>query len=78
MANEDGLIIENSIHEQHFDEDRSMLDMNIDKNTYEPHFEDFDTAIQVFELHKRYRKYYRSKVILNGLNLKCYAGKLLD
>lgn len=43
----------------------------------EPQSEEQNVAIQVVDLHKHYRKYHRSEVVLNGLNLNCQAGKLL-
>lgn len=49
------------------------------ENIFEPHFKDQeqDTAIQILDLHKRYRNYGGSKIVLNGLNLNCQTGKLL-
>lgn len=47
-----------------------------DEHNFDPHYEEQDTAIQVLGLHKRYRKFRGSKVVLNGLNLKCRTGKL--
>lgn len=57
----------------------SKSDSSIDDvgNTFEPNFGDQETAIKVLGLHKQYRKYNRSKIVLNGLNLNCQAGKLL-
>lgn len=43
---------------------------------FEPEIEDQETAIRVWRLHKRYRHFNRTKIVLNGLNLKCPAGKL--
>lgn len=45
-------------------------------DAFEPQFGDSNNAIQVLGLHKRYRKYRRSKIVLNGLNLNCPTGKL--
>lgn len=46
---------------------------------FEPQFDDQDqgSAIQVLDLHKRYRYFNGSKIVLNGLNLNCQTGKLL-
>lgn len=46
------------------------------ENVFEPEFEEQDMAVRVVDLHKKYRNYYRSKIVLNGLNLNCQAGKL--
>lgn len=47
------------------------------EKVFEPRFEDRDIAIRVLRLHKIYRNFRRSKIVLNGLNLNCQAKKLL-
>lgn len=46
------------------------------EDNFDPQFEEQDIAIRVLGLHKRYRNFHGSKVVLNGLNLKCRTGKL--
>lgn len=52
-----------------------------EEETFDPHFESENTspnlAIQTVDLHKRYRSFHRSEIVLNGLNLNCPTGKLL-
>ncbi|XP_037034865.1 ABC transporter G family member 23-like [Bradysia coprophila] len=43
---------------------------------YESQFDDQEIGIQILGLHKQYRRWNRSKIVLNGLNLNCQSGKL--
>lgn len=44
---------------------------------YESQFDDQEIGIRILGLHKRYRYWNESKIVLNGLNLNCRTGNLL-